>query len=137
MAGANLIYGAGMIESGVTMDLGQLVIDNELIAMIRQFAGGVTVNDETLAADEIHSVGPRGEYLSRDHTLRHMAEASQPRLFDRRVREAWVAKGATDLASRARDEARRVLAEHTPEPLPDDVIDEMRRIVEKADREAG
>ena len=137
MAGANLIYGAGMIESGVTMDLGQLVIDNELIAMIRQFVAGVPVNDETLATDEIHSVGPRGEYLSRDHTLRHMGEASRPRLFDRRVRESWLALGGSDLATRARHEAARVLAEHQIEPLPEDVTAEIRRIVERADRKAS
>jgi trimethylamine---corrinoid protein Co-methyltransferase len=126
-----------MIESGVTMDLGQLVIDNELIAMIRQFVAGVPVNDETLAADEIIAVGAQGEFLSRDHTLRHMAEASRPQLFDRRVREEWFALGASDLATRARGEATRVLAEHHIEPLPGDVAAELRRIVAQADREAG
>ena len=34
-----------MIESGVTMDLGQLVIDNQLIAMIRTFVAGVPDHD--------------------------------------------------------------------------------------------
>jgi trimethylamine---corrinoid protein Co-methyltransferase len=126
-----------MIESGVTMDLGQLVIDNELIAMIRQFVAGVPVNDETLAVDEIIAVGAQGEFLSRDHTLHHMAEASRPRLFDRRVREEWFALGASDLATRARGEATRVLAEHEVEPLPGDVAAELRRIVEQADRAAG
>ncbi len=137
MAGANLIYGAGMIESGVTMDLGQLVIDNEIISMIRQFVAGVPVNDETLAAGVIHDVGPRGEYLSHEHTLRHMKEASRPKLIDRRVREAWMELGGTDLPTRARGEARRVLAEHTIEPLPDDVLAELGRIVEKAERESA
>jgi trimethylamine---corrinoid protein Co-methyltransferase len=126
-----------MIESGVTMDLGQLVIDNELIAMIRQFVAGVPVNDETLAVDEINDVGARGEYLSREHTLRHMAEASRPKLFDRRVREAWLALGASDLATRARGEATRVIAEHQVEPLPEEVTAELRQIVERADRETG
>ena len=31
------------------------------------------------------------------------------------------------------DEARRVVAEHTCEPLPDDVLAELRRIVQRAD----
>jgi trimethylamine--corrinoid protein Co-methyltransferase len=126
-----------MIESGVTMDLGQLVIDNELIAMIRQFVAGVPVNDETLAVDEITDVGAQGEYLSSEHTLRHMNETSRPKLFDRRVREEWLALGASDLATRARDEATRVLAEHQVEPLPDGVPEEIRQIVSKAEREAG
>jgi len=137
LAGASLIYGAGMLESGMTCDLGQMVMDNEAIALIRQLVAGVPVNDETLAVDLIEQVGPGGEFISTDHTLRHMREASQPRLFDRSVRAAWEAAGATDLAMRARDEARRVLAEHVVEPLPNDVLEQIDHIVVQADRDAG
>ncbi len=34
LAGASIIYGAGMIESGVTFDCAQLVMDNEFAKMI-------------------------------------------------------------------------------------------------------
>ena len=90
------------------VDLGQLVIDNQPIAMIRHFVSGVPVNDEALAMDVIHAVGAGGD-SSHEHTLRHMADASQPNLFDRDVREEWQAKGGSDLATRARAEATRVL----------------------------
>lgn len=133
LAGASLIYGAGMLESGMTCDLGQMVMDNEAIAMIRQLVRGVPVCDETLAVDLIHEVGPGGEFISTGHTLQHMREASQPRLWDRDVFAAWQATGATDLAQRAREEARRVVAEHRPEPLPADVRAELARIVDAAD----
>ena len=36
MAGANLIYGPGMLESGITFDFAQLVLDNEFARMIKQ-----------------------------------------------------------------------------------------------------
>jgi trimethylamine--corrinoid protein Co-methyltransferase len=29
LAGANMIYGPGMLESGITFDYGQLVLDSE------------------------------------------------------------------------------------------------------------
>jgi trimethylamine--corrinoid protein Co-methyltransferase len=137
LAVASLIYGAGMLESGMTCDLGQMVMDNEAIGLIRKLIAGVLVDDETLAVDLIDQVGPGGEFVSSDHTLRHMREASQPRLFDRGVRAVWEAAGATDLADRARDEARRVLAEHVVAPLPDDVLQQIEHIVARADREAG
>ena len=35
LAGANLIYGLGMIEMGMTIDFGQLVMDNEFARMIK------------------------------------------------------------------------------------------------------
>jgi trimethylamine--corrinoid protein Co-methyltransferase len=126
-----------MLESGMTCDLGQMVMDNENIALIRKLVQGVPVTDETLAVDLIHEVGPGGDFVSTDHTLRHMREASQPKLWDRDVRAAWEADGATDLAARARDEARRVVAEHRPQQLPDDVLAELRSIVRKADATAG
>ena len=101
LAGANLIYGLGMIESGVTFDCGQLVMDNEFARMIKQCVRGIPVDDETLAVDDIARVGAFGDFLSLDATLRHMRELSQPELLDRRVREDWEERGSTDLHARA------------------------------------
>jgi trimethylamine--corrinoid protein Co-methyltransferase len=126
-----------MLESGMTCDLGQMVMDNEAIALIRQFVRGITVTDETLALDLIHQVGPGGEFVSSDHTFRHMREASQPRLFSREVREMWEEAGSTGLADRARQRAREVLASHAVEPLPDDVRGHIDAIVMRADRQVG
>lgn len=137
LAGASLIYGAGMLESGMTCDLGQMVMDNEAIALIRQFVRGVAVTDETLAVDVIEAVGPAGNFISTAHTRRHMREASQPRLFSREVRDAWEMTGSTDLAQRARDQARQILSEHVVEPLPGDVLALIEEIVRRADRDAG
>jgi trimethylamine--corrinoid protein Co-methyltransferase len=105
LAGANQIYGAGMIESGVTFDLGQLVMDNEIARMIKFAVGGIPVTDETMAIDDIAKVGAFGDFLSLDATLKHMRELSQPTVLDRRVREDWESRGATDLASRSRARA--------------------------------
>jgi trimethylamine---corrinoid protein Co-methyltransferase len=126
-----------MLESGMTCDLAQMVMDNQNIALIRQFVRGVPVSRETLALDLIHEVGPGGDFISTDHTLRHMREASMPELWDRAVRPAWEATGGTDLARRAQDEARRVVGEHTPTPLPSEVQAELRRIVRSVDATAG
>jgi len=137
LAGANLIYGAGMIESGVTFDFGQLVMDNEIARMIKHVVGGIRVDDESLAVDDIAAVGAFGDFLSLDATLKHMRELSQPELLDRRVREDWKERGSSDLYARCREKAREVLAEHRPEPLPDDVAARIHAIVEETDRAAG
>ena len=137
MAGANLIYGAGMIESGVTFDCGQFVMDNEIARMIKHIVGGIRVDDESLAVDDIAAVGSFGDFLSLDATMRHMRELSQPEVLDRRVREDWEARGGTDLITRCNAKARQVLAEHHPEPLPDDVAARVHAIVEETDRAAG
>ena len=137
LAGANLIYGLGMIESGMTFDFGQLVMDNELAGMIKLCVGGIPVSDETLALDVIGEIGPFGDFLSHDHTMRHMRRQSQPALIDRRVREEWTAAGSTPLHERALVEARRILATHVPDPLPDGAADQLAAIIRDAERELG
>lgn len=137
LAGANLIYGAGMTESGVTFDAAQFVLDNELAAMIKHTVAGIPVDDGTLAVDDIHAVGPFSDFLSLDATMKHMRSQSQPTLMDRRVREEWQAMGSRDAYAQAQEKAREIMEEHRPEPLPDDVLGRMRAIVVEADRTAG
>jgi trimethylamine--corrinoid protein Co-methyltransferase len=137
LAGANLIYGLGMLESGVTFDFGQLVMDDEFAAMIKQVVGGIPVNDETLMVDEIAAVGSFGDFLSLDSTMRYMRSQSQPKLIDRRVRDDWAAMGGTDMHERATREAIRILDEHQPPPLPDDVADELSAIIAATGHKLG
>ena len=137
MAGANLIYGAGMIESGVTFDCAQFVMDNEIARMIKHVVAGIPVDDETLAVEDIAAVGSFGDFLSLDATLQHMRELSQPEMLDRRVLEDWQARGAHDLYTTCRERARDIVREHRPEPVPDDVAARVHAMVEAADRAAG
>lgn len=137
LAGASIIYGAGMIESGVTFDCAQLVMDNEFAQMIKFVVNGIEIDDERLMVDEINKVGAFGDFLSLDSTYRHMREQSQPKLIDRRVREEWRGDGATDLYTRSLAKAREILEHHVPEPLDADIVKEMRAFVLKADHERG
>lgn len=126
-----------MIESGVTFDFAQLVMDNEFAKMVKQCVGGIPVDDDSLLIEDIQDVGFSGDFLSLDSTLRNMHVQSQPRLLDRRVREDWESRGSEDLYQRARGEARRILEEHQPQPLQDDVLQEVQHLVYEADRAAG
>jgi trimethylamine--corrinoid protein Co-methyltransferase len=126
-----------MTESGVTFDPAQLVMDDEWIAMIRYFLGGIKVNSETLGGADIAAVGPFGDFLSLPSTYAHMREQSQPRIMDRRVREEWQADGATDMYERARRRACELLDSHRREPLDEEVKQRMRAVVARADREGG
>ena len=137
MAGANLIYGLGMIEMGMTIDYGQMVMDNEFARMIKYLVQGIPVNDETLAVDVIKEIGVGKDFLSHESTYKHMRTQSQPKLIDRRMREDWQAAGGTDIYQRALEEARYILENHKPDPLPDDVLAAIRSIVEEAEAELG
>jgi trimethylamine--corrinoid protein Co-methyltransferase len=126
-----------MIEMGMTIDYGQLVMDNEFARMIKHTVKGIPVNDETLAVDAIKEIGIGKDFLSHDSTYKHMRSQSQPKLIDRRMREDWVKEGSTDIYQRALEQARFILENHKPEPLSEDVLAAIRSIVEEAEEELG
>ena len=95
------------------------------------------MNDETLAVEVIKEIGVGKDFLSHESTYRHMRTQSQPKLIDRRMREDWEASGRKDIYYRALEEARYILENHKPDPLPDDVLAAIRSIVEEAEAELG
>ena len=134
LAGASLLYGSGMTESGVTFDCAQFVLDNEFARMIKRVVRGIEVTDLSMLVDDIHEVGPFGDYLSLDSTLARMREPSTSTLLDRRVREDWEADGSKDSYERAQVKAREILETHHPEPVDADALAQVRAIVDEADR---
>lgn len=137
MAGANVIYGLGMMESGITFDYGQLIMDNEIAGMIKHAVQGIPVNDETLSVDIINEVGPFKDFISHQSTYDHMRSQSQPKLIDRRVREEWKEMGGKDLYEKSWEKARDLLDNYEPPKLPDNVLSEIRGIINGAEEELG
>jgi len=136
LAGANFVFGCGVLEQGLTMDYAKLVMDAEMIRMIHKAIGGVPISDETLAVDIIQDVGPAGSYLAHEHSYQHMREQSQPKLFDRRSREGWMnLTSGKSLRDQAYEKAIDILDNHRPMPLPNGAAEEMDRIVSEFEEE--
>ena len=133
-----MIYGVGQLETGIVVDYGQLVIDDEFVGMVKYVLKGIPVNDETLAVDVIREIGPHGHFLAHDHTFKHMkTEQTHPDLIDRRVRQDWEAAGKDSLYDKAWEKAREILKTHQPEPLPPEIVANLRDIVDEAEKELG
>lgn len=133
LAGANLIFGMGGVEAGMTLDLAQLVIDDEIVAMVRRAARGISLTDETLALAVIKKVGPGGDYLGQKYTRLHQhEELAKVRLTDRRMRGAWERRGARTMVQNATQRAREILETHTPTPLPEEVSKKIQGIIAEA-----
>jgi trimethylamine--corrinoid protein Co-methyltransferase len=138
LAGANIIYGLGMLEMGITFDYTKLVLDNEFAGMIMKVISGIEVNDETLAVNVIKQVGAAGEFVSHEHTFKHFkAEQSKPKLIDRRMPEDWLASGGKDIVARANEVARDIYTNYRVEPLSEDVRKKLRDIVNEAEDKNG
>jgi trimethylamine--corrinoid protein Co-methyltransferase len=132
-----MIYGAGMLESGITFDYGQLVLDCEFARMIKHTIQGVPVNDETLAIDPIKEIGQGGDHLMHKLTFKYMRSQSAVELIDRKMRGNWEKAGSLSAYDRAMEKVRYILENHTPKPLPDEVLAKIRSIVTDTEKEMG
>lgn len=136
LAGANILFGCGVLEQGLTFDHAKLIMDAEMIRMIQIAIKGITITDETLDMDVIHEVGPGGSYITHDHTLSAMRSQSHARLFDRRSRDVWMEHtGGQPIRERAYEAAISILKNHNPIPLPQGIPETMREIVEEFEKE--
>ena len=130
MSGSNYIHhAAGMLESMICVAFEQYVLDDEIIGMTSRVLQGIEVDPEHLALEVIDQVGPGGEFMTAEHTFRHMrTEYFQGnRVSDRSNRTAWARKGGQDAWSRARELVAGKLAEPGPVHIPADIETKLRQ----------
>jgi trimethylamine--corrinoid protein Co-methyltransferase len=135
MAGASILVGIGGLETGLTFDFGQAVLDDEIVRMIKHLKQGIEVKAETLSIDLIDEIGQMGNYLSHETTFSKMKSFSQTHLFDRNNREDWENNGKPDSYARALARAIELLESHQPEPLPAGAAERIQDIVVEAEKE--
>lgn len=127
-----------MLELGMTMDYGQLVMDNEFAGMMHHVLQGIVVNDETLATDLIKEIGPGGNHLIADLTIKHLrGYQSMPKFIDRDMIENWELNGSKGIKEKCDAEARHILKNHKPMPLPEDSAEYIREMIEKEEKDLG
>jgi trimethylamine--corrinoid protein Co-methyltransferase len=135
LTGANLIHDVGYMESGLTTSYEMIVLTDELVAMTDHLMKGIEVNPETLSVDELDAVGPGGQFLGTDATLKHYRDFWFPGLLDRKIRPQWLEAGATTLGQRLNEKVRRLIREHQPKPLAPEAAQRVHEILAEAERE--
>jgi trimethylamine--corrinoid protein Co-methyltransferase len=133
-AGANTLYGAGMLELGMTFSLEQLVFDNDMISMTKKAMEGIPVNEETLSVEAITQVGIGKNFLAHKTTRKNIDLPSSPMLIDRLMYGDWEMAGAKDLATVAHEKVVDIMKNHEVAPIDADLLKDMQAIVDKADK---
>jgi trimethylamine--corrinoid protein Co-methyltransferase len=128
IGGVNLNSNIGYLDSAMTGSLELVAFCDEIIGWIKHYLKELVVDDETLALDLIHEVGPDGHFLATEHTLHHVRDDWQPTLFERRSYDQWSTEGEMTLLQRANQKVRDILQNHRAEPLIDEVIDKLSKI---------
>lgn len=116
--GADMMCGAGLLDGARVFSFEQLLMDCEIYDMVRSVTQGFRVDEQTLALDTIHQIGPQNHFLMADHTLAHMRDVWQPIIMDRVSSwDDWLAQGQPAPRDRARQTIRQYLSDHESEPL--------------------
>lgn len=135
LGGAHLIHDVGFMEMGMSASLEQLIMGDEIIGMVRRLVAGVEVNDDTLALDLIDEIGPGGNFISSQHTFANFRkEIWMPTVMDRLNHSEWEKNGQKTMKQRLNEKARAILHEHKPNPLPDNVIQQLDAIINRAEK---
>jgi len=134
-AGFNFItYAVGAMEFSLAVCYEKILTDHELLGMIERLARGVEVSDETLAVDVIDKVGPGGHFLAQKHTMEHhRREHFIPKLFDTQPYDSWVKTGSKEIREKAREEIKRILKEHQPPPLDEELEQKLWKYVKETE----
>ena len=109
LAGASVLFGQGMLETGLTFDIPTLLVDDEIIDYVLRMLAGFKVDATTLSTDLIKEVGPFGTYLAEMNTFEHLGDLSTYNLMNRRNYDMWAASGKPDLYGQARERAKEIL----------------------------
>jgi trimethylamine--corrinoid protein Co-methyltransferase len=112
----------------------QMILDAELIHALRRVLAGFEINDETLAVDVIHQVGPGGLFMADLHTVQHMrSELWQPRIWSRGVGYSDADDHLETDEERAYQMWREFLALDPPEESLDEHTQrELQQIIDRA-----
>ena len=127
LSGANLVHDCGLLDHGSLASPAFMVLVNEVLYMINQFMRGVKVDEETLAVDVIHRVGPGGHFMEEEHTLKYFREVWYSNLFDRSNYETWLEQGGRRFQERLREQTIEKM-DHRPQPLPKETLKELNKL---------
>lgn len=113
-----------------------IVLQNELSGLVVRFGSYFRVDDDMLAFDVIKKVGIGGNFLAEKHTRMHVrTDLWYPPVADRATYDVWLSKGGKELKIRAKEYAKKILAEHKPSPLDRDVNKKIDAILKQARKE--
>ena len=137
LAGVDQIGHGGIVGTDHGGSLEWLVVDNEAVMFARRIAAGMRVDQDTLALDVIAKVGPGGDFLGEEHTVRHFRQELllPSQVWTRLTYDGWRSSGATSMGDRARARVDAILAGDGPAPLEPVLDRELGRIVAAASAE--
>ena len=133
LAGINMVSGPGMLDFESTQSIEKLVIDNEIVGMVKRLLRGVEDYGSPFASDILKDYAEKEELLSHPSTrklFRKELFLTSP-IIDRLSRDAWKEAGSKSTRKRAREQASKLIDKSSIKPIDDILAKELEKIVSK------
>lgn len=132
LCGAETSSGIGLRETCTLLTPEALVLDTEFYHQVRIDVAGLDTSREAMALDVLKKVGPRGHFLTQQHTRQGMRALEFSDLIAQPLKEGGGYRDPIDVAV---EKTAWILDNHEPEPLSEDQQAEMNRLLQAAGRE--
>ena len=132
MAGGEICGLLGLVGSATTLYPEEVILDHDSIYHVYEMVNNKRFDEIDLALEVVRKVGPRNHYLAQKHTRKHIRDFRLPSLLRQRGPDGK----QRDPREIALEKFKQIESTHHPQPLPDDVLEELDHILERAESEA-
>ena len=133
------VSGPGMLDFESAQSLEKLVVDHETCLMVDRVRAGIEPREDFPSRALFEELLAEKHLMIADHTRRHLrSELTFPGpVIDRTSRQRWLEEGSKTLAENVAAEVDRIIGEHTPSRIGDDVKKDLEEVMTTAAQAAG
>jgi len=124
-----VVLSAGILDSAMAMSYEKFLLDLQIMGMAKRVAKGVHIDDDSLALDAINEVGPGGEFLTNNHTVKFCRQERWPAVIG--TRAAVFMNNHNDMMKWLQEKKTAILDAYRQPQLPGDVRSDMARYLTK------
>ena len=133
LAGINMVSGPGMLDFESTQSIEKLIIDNEIVGMVKRLLQGIGDYGKPFASDILKDYGDKEELLSHSSTLKHFRKELffPSSIVNRMTRDSWKEDGSKSARKHAKEEASKLLKKSSIKPIDNNLATELSRIAQQ------
>jgi trimethylamine--corrinoid protein Co-methyltransferase len=134
LAGINMVSGPGMLDFESTQSIEKLIIDNEIIGMVKRLLRGIEDHGSPYASEILKDYEDKEELLSHPSTLKYFRkELFLPSpIIDRMTRDSWKQSGSKSARKRAVDMASKLFNRPPIKPIDESLEKELDQIAKNS-----
>ncbi len=139
LSGINNISGPGMLDFESCFSLEKLVLDNEICGMTHRMIRGIEPKDDFPSQPLFEELVRDQHLLIAEHTRKHLKDEIYfpGPAVDRANRARWQEEGSQTLGERSHKEVERLIADHIPVKLSDEVKTELKHLMQTEAKKHG